>query len=57
MRNTITAITPQLRTTDLASSIDFYTRILGFQLEFRYDDYLRRKLTELGQAAARIGGR
>jgi catechol 2,3-dioxygenase-like lactoylglutathione lyase family enzyme len=39
MPTIITTVTPQLRTTDLASSIDFYTRILGFQLEFQYDDF------------------
>lgn len=35
----ITAVIPQLRTTDLAASIDFYTRKLGFVLEFRYEDF------------------
>lgn len=29
----------QLRTTDLAASIDFYTRQLGLPLEFRYQDF------------------
>jgi catechol 2,3-dioxygenase-like lactoylglutathione lyase family enzyme len=35
----ITAVIPQLRTTDLSSSIDFYTTTLGLQLEFRYEDF------------------
>lgn len=35
----ITAIVPQLRTTDLAESIRFYTTCLGFALEFEYDDF------------------
>ena len=35
----ITAVTPQLRTTDIAKSIDFYTRKLGFALEFLHDDF------------------
>lgn len=39
MPMTITGVAPQLRTTDLASSIDFYTTILGFQLEFQYEDF------------------
>lgn len=29
----------QLRTTDLAASIDFYTTKLGLALEFRYEDF------------------
>jgi catechol 2,3-dioxygenase-like lactoylglutathione lyase family enzyme len=35
----ITDIIAQLRTTDLASSIDFYTTRLGFALEFQYRDF------------------
>ena len=35
----ITNIVAQLRTTDLAASIDFYTTRLGFTLEFRYEDF------------------
>jgi catechol 2,3-dioxygenase-like lactoylglutathione lyase family enzyme len=35
----ITDIIAQLRTTDLASSIDFYTTRLGFTLEFQYRDF------------------
>ena len=35
----ITGIVPQLRTTDLAASIEFYTKRLGFTLEFEYDDF------------------
>ena len=36
---TITALVPQLRTTDLAASLRFYTVTLGFALEFRYEDF------------------
>ena len=32
-------IIPQLRTTDLDSSILFYTEGLGFAVEFRYEDF------------------
>lgn len=35
----ISAIVPQLRTTDLAASIQFYTTKLGFSLVFEYDDF------------------
>jgi catechol 2,3-dioxygenase-like lactoylglutathione lyase family enzyme len=35
----ITDIIAQLRTTNLASSIDFYTTRLGFTLEFQYQDF------------------
>jgi catechol 2,3-dioxygenase-like lactoylglutathione lyase family enzyme len=35
----ISGIVPQLRTTDLAASIDFYTTKLGFTLDFRYEDF------------------
>ena len=34
----ITGIVPQLRTTDMASSIRFYTERLGFSVEFNYQD-------------------
>jgi catechol 2,3-dioxygenase-like lactoylglutathione lyase family enzyme len=36
---TLTAVIPQLRTTDLDASIDFYVDKLGFALEFRYSDF------------------
>ena len=36
---TIKRIIPQLRTTDLAESIRFYTEKLGFTVEFRYEDF------------------
>jgi catechol 2,3-dioxygenase-like lactoylglutathione lyase family enzyme len=36
---TITAIVPQLRTTDMASSIRFYTEKLGFTVAFNYQDF------------------
>ena len=35
----ITDIIAQLRTTDLAASIRFYTTRLGFTLEFQYEDF------------------
>ena len=35
----ISAVIPQLRTTDLASSIRFYTTKLGFSLEFQHQDF------------------
>lgn len=36
---TITGIVPQLRTTDIASSVRFYTEKLGFSVEFNYEDF------------------
>lgn len=35
----IKSITPQLRTTDMVSSIRFYTEKLGFTVEFNYEDF------------------
>ena len=35
----ILGIVPQLRTTDMASSIRFYTEKLGFSVEFNYHDF------------------
>ena len=35
----ITGAIPQLRTTDLASTIRFYTEVVGLALEFRYEDF------------------
>jgi catechol 2,3-dioxygenase-like lactoylglutathione lyase family enzyme len=35
----ISGVIPQLRTTDLASSIRFYTTKLGLSLEFQYRDF------------------
>lgn len=35
----ISSVVPQLRTTDLASSIAFYTTKLGFTLEFQHEDF------------------
>ena len=32
-------VIPQLRTTDMAAAIDFYTETLGFTLEFLHDDF------------------
>jgi len=36
---TISGVIPQLRRTDLQSSIRFYTTKLGLQLEFQYQDF------------------
>jgi len=36
---TITRIVPQLRTTEMESSIRFYTQQLGFSVEFKYQDF------------------
>ena len=35
----ISRVIPQLRTTDLAASIEFYTTKLGFTLEFQHEDF------------------
>jgi catechol 2,3-dioxygenase-like lactoylglutathione lyase family enzyme len=35
----ISGIIPQLRTTNLERSIDFYTTKIGFSLDFRYEDF------------------
>jgi catechol 2,3-dioxygenase-like lactoylglutathione lyase family enzyme len=35
----ISGVIPQLRTTDLKSSIRFYTTKLGLRLEFQYQDF------------------
>jgi catechol 2,3-dioxygenase-like lactoylglutathione lyase family enzyme len=35
----ISGVIPQLRTTDLKSTIRFYTTQLGLQLEFEYQDF------------------
>jgi catechol 2,3-dioxygenase-like lactoylglutathione lyase family enzyme len=35
----ISGVIPQLRTTDLKSSIRFYTMKLGLRLEFQYQDF------------------
>ncbi|MGH8195054.1 MAG: VOC family protein [Woeseiaceae bacterium] len=35
----ITGIVPQVRTTDMASSIRFYTEKLGFSVEFNYQNF------------------
>lgn len=35
----IVHVIPQLRTTNLAASIGFYTATLGFTLEFQYEDF------------------
>jgi catechol 2,3-dioxygenase-like lactoylglutathione lyase family enzyme len=35
----IVHVIPQLRTTNLAAAIEFYTARLGFTLEFQYEDF------------------
>jgi len=35
----ITGIVPQLRTTDMAATVDFYTQKLGFVVEFKFEDF------------------
>ena len=35
---TIKAITPQVRTTDMSSTLGFYTEKLGFEIAFNYED-------------------
>jgi len=35
----ITGFVPQLRTTDLEATLRFYTQVLGFEIEFRYEDF------------------
>ena len=35
----ISQVIPQLRTTDLAATIRFYTEQLGFALDFQYQDF------------------
>lgn len=35
----ISGVTTQLRTTDLAASVRFYTERLGFELAFQYQDF------------------
>lgn len=35
----VTNVIPQLRTTNMAESIAFYTEKLGFELQFLYDDF------------------
>ena len=39
IRDHISGVIPQLRTTDLGGSIRFYTEQLGLTLEFRYEDF------------------
>ena len=36
---TIKAIAPQVRTTDMTSSIAFYTEKLGFEIAFKFEDF------------------
>ena len=35
----VRAVTPQLRTTDLDGSLRFYVEKVGFEVEFRYEDF------------------
>lgn len=36
---TVSGLIPQIRTTDLEESIEFYVSKLGFELEFKYSDF------------------
>ena len=36
---TVSGVTPQIRTTNLDESIDFYVSKLGFELAFKYADF------------------
>lgn len=36
---TMKHIIPQLRTTDISASVQFYTEKLGFAIEFNYEDF------------------
>ena len=36
---TIKAIAPQIRTTDMKSSVEFYTTKLGFEVAFNFEDF------------------
>ena len=35
----VSGVIPQLRTTDLAASIHFYTQIVGLALDFQHEDF------------------
>jgi catechol 2,3-dioxygenase-like lactoylglutathione lyase family enzyme len=35
----VNSVTAQVRTTNLAESLDFYVSRLGFELDFRYEDF------------------
>jgi uncharacterized glyoxalase superfamily protein PhnB len=35
----IKKLAPQLRTTDMVSTINFYAQVLGFEVEFNYEDF------------------
>lgn len=35
----IKKIAPQIRTTDMASTVRFYTDVLGFTVQFNYEDF------------------
>ena len=37
--STIKKMSPQLLVTDFERSIQYYTQVLGFELEFRYEDF------------------
>lgn len=39
MNTAIRSATAQLRTTNLQESIEFYVDLLGFELDFRYEDF------------------
>jgi predicted enzyme related to lactoylglutathione lyase len=39
IHSTIKKMSPQLLVSDLNNSIDFYTKKLGFSIDFRYEDF------------------
>ena len=49
---TINGFAPQLRTTEMAATIRFYTKKLGFSVEFNYQDFYAA--IRLGQQAIHL---
>jgi catechol 2,3-dioxygenase-like lactoylglutathione lyase family enzyme len=38
-RIVITGVVPQIRSTDIEKTVRFYTEVLGFEVEFNYEDF------------------
>jgi len=51
---TIRSITPQLRTTDLAKTLHFYTEVLGLIETFRFQDFYAGVATGTGAGTQEI---
>lgn len=51
---TIRSITPQLRTTDLAKTLHFYTQVLGLIETFRFQDFYAGVATGTGTGRQEI---